>query len=144
VVGELLALMRGRGLRRGGGGDQASKNRSRPPSLADYGLGWATAKRWETRARLAPARSFNVRLAEADTLDGIKALVAETSLEARRERERLWTDIQARSRAGRRHETLLTAGQTSGGIKESLPVAEIIRQLTAEAEAALSRGPRSA
>ena len=49
VVGELLALMRDRGLRRGGGGDQASENRSRPPSLADYGLGWATAKRWETR-----------------------------------------------------------------------------------------------
>jgi enoyl-[acyl-carrier protein] reductase II len=61
--------------------------------------------------------------------------------EARRERERLWTEIQVRGRAGRRHETLLTAGQTSGGIKEILPVAEIIRQLMAEAEAALSRRP---
>ncbi len=61
--------------------------------------------------------------------------------EARREGERLWTEIQARARVGRRHETLLTAGQTSGGIKEILPVAEIIRQLTAEAETALSRGP---
>lgn len=61
--------------------------------------------------------------------------------EARRERERLWTEIQVRGRAGRRHETLLTAGQTSGGIKEILPVAEIIRQLIAEAEAALSRRP---
>jgi len=39
---------------------------------------------------------------------------------------------------------LLTAGQTSGGIKEILPVAEIIRQLTAEAEALLSPGPRLA
>jgi hypothetical protein len=38
---------------------------------------------------LAQARSFNVRWAEADTLDGIKALVAETSLDSRRERERL-------------------------------------------------------
>ena len=61
--------------------------------------------------------------------------------EARREGERLWTEIQARARVGRRHETLLTAGQTSGGIKEILPVAEIIRQLTAEAETVLSRGP---
>jgi len=60
--------------------------------------------------------------------------------EARREGERLWSEIQARARVGRRHETLLTAGQTSGGIKEILPVAEIIRQLIAEAETALSRG----
>jgi len=41
----------------------------------------------------------------------------------------------------RRHEALLTAGQTSGGIKEIMPVAEIIRQLTAEAETVLSPGP---
>jgi enoyl-[acyl-carrier protein] reductase II len=61
--------------------------------------------------------------------------------EAHRERERLWAEIQARARAGRRHEMLLTAGQTSGGIKEILPVADIIRQLTEEAEAILSRGP---
>jgi enoyl-[acyl-carrier protein] reductase II len=60
--------------------------------------------------------------------------------EARREGERLWSEIQARARVGRRHETLLTAGQTSGGIKEILPVAEIIRQLIAEAKTALSRG----
>jgi enoyl-[acyl-carrier protein] reductase II len=62
--------------------------------------------------------------------------------EARREGERLWTEIQARARAGRRHEVLLTAGQTSGGIKEILPMAEIIRQLMAETEALLSRGSR--
>lgn len=61
--------------------------------------------------------------------------------EALREGERLRTEIQARARVGRRHEMLLTAGQTSGGIKEILSVAEIIRQLTAEAEAVLSRGP---
>jgi nitronate monooxygenase/enoyl-[acyl-carrier protein] reductase II len=64
--------------------------------------------------------------------------------EARRERERLWTEIQARARVGRRHETLLTAGQTAGGIKEILPMAEILRQLIAEAETALSRWPRLA
>src|SRR4051812_44628202 len=52
--------------------------------------------------------------------------------QARREGAQLWAEIQARARVGRRHETLLTAGQTSGGIKEILPVAEIIRQLSAE------------
>ena len=64
--------------------------------------------------------------------------------EARREGERLWAEIQARARVGRRHETLLTSGQTAGGIKEILPLAEIMRQLIAEAETALSRGPRLA
>ena len=61
--------------------------------------------------------------------------------EARRERERLWAEIQTSLRVGRRRETLLTAGQTSGGIKEILSVAEIIRQLITEAETALSRWP---
>jgi enoyl-[acyl-carrier protein] reductase II len=61
--------------------------------------------------------------------------------EARREGKRLWAEIQARARAGQRHETLLTAGQTSGGVKKILPVAEIIRQLIAEAETAFSQWP---
>jgi hypothetical protein len=43
--------------------------------------------------------------------------------------------------AGRQHETLLTAGQTVGGIKEILSVAEIMRRLVAETEAALSTAP---
>jgi enoyl-[acyl-carrier protein] reductase II len=62
--------------------------------------------------------------------------------EARRERGHLWTEMQAKSRAGRRSEVLLTAGQTAGGIKTILPVAEIVRQLTAEAEAQLLRASR--
>ena len=62
--------------------------------------------------------------------------------EAGRERERLWADITARAQAGRRHETLLTAGQTAGGISEILPVAEIMRQLIAETTMALSRAPK--
>jgi nitronate monooxygenase/enoyl-[acyl-carrier protein] reductase II len=62
--------------------------------------------------------------------------------EVRRERDRLWAEIQSRARAGRRHETLLTAGQTAGGIKDILAVAEILKRLVAEAEAALSRGPK--
>src|SRR3982750_698643 len=49
--------------------------------------------------------------------------------QARSERDRLWAEFQARSQAGRRHELLLTAGQTAGGIKEILSVAEIMRQL---------------
>ena len=60
-------------------------------------------------------------------------------IEARRQGERLWAEIQARARAGRRHETLLTAGQTAGGIREVLPVREIILQLVAEAEAAFAQ-----
>ena len=62
--------------------------------------------------------------------------------EARRERERLWADIAARAQAGRRHETLLTAGQTAGGITRILPVAQIMRDLIAETAAALSRAPK--
>jgi enoyl-[acyl-carrier protein] reductase II len=59
--------------------------------------------------------------------------------DARRERERLQKEIQERTKAGKRHETLLTAGQTAGGIKEVLSVAEIIRQLVEETKAALAQ-----
>jgi nitronate monooxygenase/enoyl-[acyl-carrier protein] reductase II len=59
--------------------------------------------------------------------------------EARRERDRLRSHIVSTHQAGRQHDTLLTVGQTAGGIKEVLPVAEIMRRLIAEAEAALSK-----
>ena len=62
--------------------------------------------------------------------------------EARRDSDRLRNLIVSTHQAGRQHETLLTAGQTAGGIKEVLPVAEIMRRLIAEAEAALSRAPK--
>ena len=62
--------------------------------------------------------------------------------EARRERDRLRAHIVSTHQAGRQHDTLLTAGQTAGGITKILPVAEIMRRLIAEAEAALSRAPR--
>jgi enoyl-[acyl-carrier protein] reductase II len=58
--------------------------------------------------------------------------------EARQNADRLRSLIVASHQAGRPHETLLTAGQTAGGIKAVLPVAEIMRSLVAEAEAALS------
>jgi nitronate monooxygenase/enoyl-[acyl-carrier protein] reductase II len=59
--------------------------------------------------------------------------------DARRDRDRLRAQIISTHQAGRQHETLLTAGQTAGGIKEILPVGEIMRRLIAETEAALSR-----
>lgn len=64
--------------------------------------------------------------------------------QASRQREQLWAEIQARGRAGRRHEVLLTAGQTSGGIKTIQPLAEILRPLIEEASAHLSRAPGGA
>ena len=62
--------------------------------------------------------------------------------EARRDRDRLREHFMTTRRAGRQHETLLTAGQTAGGIKEILPVAELMRQLVAEAEAVLSHAAK--
>ena len=58
--------------------------------------------------------------------------------EARRDRDRLRSRIISTTQAGRQHECLLTAGQTAGGISDILPVAEIMRRLVAETEAALS------
>ena len=59
--------------------------------------------------------------------------------EARQQRERLRAQIVSTTQAGRQHECLLTVGQTAGGIKEILPVAEIMRRLVAETEEALAR-----
>ena len=57
--------------------------------------------------------------------------------EAARDRERLRAEMAASIREGRRNETIAGAGQTAGAIREVLPVAEIIRSLVEEAEAAL-------
>ena len=59
--------------------------------------------------------------------------------EARRERDRLKQEIVSTTQAGRPDATLLTAGQTAGGIKDIPPVSEIIRRLVAETEAALRK-----
>jgi nitronate monooxygenase/enoyl-[acyl-carrier protein] reductase II len=59
--------------------------------------------------------------------------------EARRERERLKAEIISTTQAGRPHATLLTAGQTAGGITDIPAVAELMRRLVAEANAALVR-----
>jgi NAD(P)H-dependent flavin oxidoreductase YrpB (nitropropane dioxygenase family) len=63
--------------------------------------------------------------------------------EAVRQRDRLREHIVSTHQAGRQHATLLTAGQSSGGIREILPVADIMRQLMAEAETALSKVPKA-
>jgi enoyl-[acyl-carrier protein] reductase II len=62
--------------------------------------------------------------------------------EARTERKLLSNEMHAASGAGRRHEVMLTAGQGAGGIKDVLPVAEIMQRMMAEAESALSGAPR--
>ena len=63
--------------------------------------------------------------------------------EARRDRDRLRDHLVSTHQAGRQHDTLLTAGQTAGGIKDIPPVAEVMRRLLAETEAALSRAPKA-
>ena len=62
--------------------------------------------------------------------------------EASRDGARLWAEMGARSRAGQRRAIMVIAGQTAGGVREILPVAEIMRRLVAEAEAALARAPK--
>jgi NAD(P)H-dependent flavin oxidoreductase YrpB (nitropropane dioxygenase family) len=62
--------------------------------------------------------------------------------DARRDRDRLWAEMALKTQAGRGHETLLTAGQTAGGVTEILPVAEIMGRMIAEAEAVLSRAAK--
>ena len=59
--------------------------------------------------------------------------------EARRERERLKNEIVSTTQAGRPDATLLTAGQTAGGIKDIPTVAEIMRRLVVETETALNK-----
>ena len=61
--------------------------------------------------------------------------------EARRERDRLRREVVSTTQAGRPHATLLTAGQSAGGITEILDVAELMHELVVEAEAALARAP---
>lgn len=59
--------------------------------------------------------------------------------EARIDHDRLWAEMTAAAHSSRRHEFLLTAGQTAGGIPEVLPLADIMQKIMVDAEAALSR-----
>ena len=57
--------------------------------------------------------------------------------EASAQRERLLSEIEQLYESGRGHEVVLTAGQGAGAITTVLSVAEIMRQVIEEAEAAL-------
>ena len=63
---------------------------------------------------------------------------------ARSQRDRLSAEILAKARESRISEIVFTAGQSAGGIKEVLPVADIMRQLVAETEAALRNSVQAA
>ncbi len=62
--------------------------------------------------------------------------------EAERQRDRLRAETTAAVQAGRRIDFLATAGQSAGAITDVLPVAEIIRRIVVEAEAALQSSSR--
>jgi enoyl-[acyl-carrier protein] reductase II len=58
---------------------------------------------------------------------------------AREDRDRLQTEMASAAQADRRHEYVLTAGQSAGGIKDAPTVREIMRRLVAETEATLAK-----
>jgi nitronate monooxygenase/enoyl-[acyl-carrier protein] reductase II len=58
--------------------------------------------------------------------------------EARHESERLKAEIISTTQAGKPHATLLTAGQTAGGIVDIPGVVELMRRLVTEAEDVLA------
>jgi hypothetical protein len=61
--------------------------------------------------------------------------------EARREHERLKAEIISTTQVARPRATLLTAGQSVGGITDIPGLADLMRPLVAEAEDALARAP---
>jgi len=74
-----------------------------------------------------------LRTVRTPFIDQLQAEPGLTDRDARRLLETLKAAIQA----GNVHEVMPTAGQTAGGIREVLPVAEIVRRMVSEAEAAL-------
>ncbi len=62
--------------------------------------------------------------------------------EAEHQRDRLQAEMTTAVEAGRRIDFLATAGQSAGAITDVLPVAEIIRQIVAEAEATIQSSSR--
>ncbi len=57
--------------------------------------------------------------------------------DARREQQRLQSEVMAALRAGRFHELMPFAGQTAGAIREIRPAADVVREICDEAEAVL-------
>ena len=107
---------------------------ARPVRAGDEGRG--------PQRYLARARHGRLRHGAALVADAVPGGMERQARGGARERDRLRKHLVSTHQAGRQHDTLLTAGQTAGGIKEILPVADIMRQLMAEAEAALARAPR--
>jgi hypothetical protein len=109
ISGELLLSLKARGLlRTASGGDQKTEAGRSRMSRASVGFkSWATAQRWQARASAAPSRSFNVRLAEVSSLDGIRALVEEGTW-------RRNDHADARMRAIRKHGRALLLGDPCG------------------------------
>lgn len=62
--------------------------------------------------------------------------------EAKREAERLRSEVLAVYKQTRLHELFPTAGQSVGLIRDILPAAEIVRRIVAEAEQALARSAK--
>jgi enoyl-[acyl-carrier protein] reductase II len=73
----------------------------------------------------------------------IDALQAQPEF-ARRDSPHLLDVLKTAIQAGTVHEVMPTAGQTAGGIHEILPAAEIIHQMTSEAEKALAEASGNA
>jgi enoyl-[acyl-carrier protein] reductase II len=71
----------------------------------------------------------------------VEELEAKLSL-APEEVERLGRQLMDAARSNTLHELVPTAGQSSGGITEVLPAAEIVNRIIAEAEQALSQAPK--
>jgi NAD(P)H-dependent flavin oxidoreductase YrpB (nitropropane dioxygenase family) len=63
--------------------------------------------------------------------------------EARSNRDKLREKFLLTHQAGRQQDTLLTAGQTAGGIRDIRGIAELMRELMAETEAALAKAQKS-
>jgi enoyl-[acyl-carrier protein] reductase II len=62
--------------------------------------------------------------------------------DAKREAERIRTEVMAAVEQGRLGELMPFAGQTTGIVREILPAAEIVQRIVAEAEEALKRASR--
>lgn len=83
IVGGFILSLGERGLRCGGSHDRKIR-----PTREAFGVPIGCWKRWQKRARLADAKLFAVRLAEADTVAAVKGLLSEAGKHEARARYR--------------------------------------------------------
>jgi enoyl-[acyl-carrier protein] reductase II len=86
-------------------------------------------------------RGFGTALRSVKT-PFIDELQSEREL-ARADSQRLLEILRTAIQAGKVHEVMPTAGQTAGGIREVLSVAEIVNRMVSDAETALAQASRS-